>query len=144
MSYYVLAFDPAAVSDAGFPAWWERESEWERDHDYNDPTIASPAVGTFFHELIQTFPAMNGPLADEAALDDPERESFVTDYSIAPEFVYAAFSWAQAQAATDLVAALSAKHGLAVAWVSGDPLQITRPESAGPEKPASRWPWRKK
>lgn len=61
MSYDILAFDPAAVSDADFPAWWGVQSEWSEDHSYDDPEVTTANLRSFYNELIQTFPPMNGP-----------------------------------------------------------------------------------
>lgn len=134
MSYYLLAFDPAAVTDADFPVWWGTESAWEGSHDYNSPDAANPRVRAFFDELIETFPPMNGPLA---AADDYEPADRVTDYSIAPDFVYAAFAWSEADAAGDLFVELCKKHGLAVAAFGEATPLIVRPKSK------KKWPWGK-
>jgi len=136
MSYYLLAFDPAAVTDAEFPAWWADQSAWEGGHDYNSPDVASPAVRAFFDELIQTFPPMNGPLA----VDDFEPESRITDYSIAPDFIYAAFAWSESDAAGERFAELGEKHGLAMAAFGEATPLIIRPEVVTPKK---KWPWSK-
>jgi len=137
MSYYLLAFDPAAVTDADFSAWWAAQSAWGGSHDYNSPDSAGPAVRPFFDELIQTFPPMNGPLA---AADDYEPADRVTDYSIAPDFIYAAFAWSESDAAGDLFAELAEKYGLAMAAFGEATPLIIRPEVAAPKK---KWPWSK-
>lgn len=59
MSYDILAFDPAAVADADFPAWWEEQSRWFEDHSYDDPEVTTANLRSFYNELIQTYPPMN-------------------------------------------------------------------------------------
>ena len=59
MSYDILAFDPAAVADADFTAWWEEQSQWSEDHSYDDPVVTTANLRSFYNELIQTFPPMN-------------------------------------------------------------------------------------
>ena len=41
MSVDILIFDPAAVSDADFPAWWEEQSEWSEDHSDPNPAVTT-------------------------------------------------------------------------------------------------------
>jgi hypothetical protein len=122
MSYDILAFDPAAVADADFPAWWEAQSQWSEDHSYDDPEVTTANLRTFYNELIQTYPPMNGPGAPayEAWHHDIELVSQMSDYSIGTSLVYGAFSWSRARKARDTFTALAAKHGVAVAMVSDD------------------------
>ncbi|WP_419706300.1 hypothetical protein [Promicromonospora sp. NFX87] len=122
MSYDILAFDPAAVSDADFPAWWDVQSEWSEDHSYDDPEVTTANLRSFYNELVQTFPPMNGPGAptDEAWHHDAELLSRMSDYCIGTSLVYVAFSWSQVRVARAAFAALAAKHGVAVAMVSDD------------------------
>jgi hypothetical protein len=122
MSYDILAFDPAAVADADFPAWWEVQSQWSEDHSYDDPELTTVNLRSFYDELIRTFPPMNGAGAptDEALRRDARLESRMTDYSIGTSLIYGAFAWSQARTARVTFAALAAKHGVAVAMVSDD------------------------
>lgn len=130
MSFYVLVFSPTSVSDDDFAAWWNTQSQWNLDHDYDDPEVLGSGLRAFFEDLLLSFPAMNGPRAYQATPElifRHDLDELVTDYSLAPDFVYAAFSWSQADAATRLIRELAARHAMAVAWVSGDPLVIDRP-----------------
>lgn len=128
MSYDILAFDPAAVTDADFPAWWDEQSQWSEDHSYNNLEVTTPNLGAFYQELIRTFPPMNGPgaVTDEDLRRDAGLESRMTDYSIGTSLIYGAFAWSQARTAQATFTALAAKHGVAVALVS-DHGSILRP-----------------
>lgn len=128
MSYDILAFDPAAVTDDDFPAWWQVQSRWPEDHSYDNPEVTTPTLRAFYSELIQTFPPMNGPdaVTDEDLLRDVELESRMTDYSIGTSLIYGAFAWSQARTGRATFTALAAKHGVAVALVS-DHGSILRP-----------------
>lgn len=130
MSFDLLVFEPTAVEDAGFAAWFQEQTNWSKDHDYNDPKVAGPALRAFFMELIDTFPPMNGPLTPpEEAIDVIDGlESRLTDYSIGRKFIYAGFAWSRAGMARETVLALAAKHQVAVALVSEPPpTPIIRP-----------------
>lgn len=122
MSYDILAFDPAAVGDADFSAWWELQSEWPEDHSSDDPEVTTVSLRSFYYELIRTYPPMNGPSAptEEAWRRDAELLSRMSDYSIGTSLVYGAFSWSQARTAGATFTTLAAKHGVAVAMVSDD------------------------
>ena len=122
MSYDILAFDPAAVTDADFPAWWEAQSQWSEDHSYEDPAVTTADLRSFYHELVRDFPPLNGPDAptDEDLRRDPELESRTASYSIGTSLVYGAFAWSQAETARATFTALAARHGVAVAVVSDD------------------------
>lgn len=130
VSFYVLVFNTSSASDEEFMGWWDVQSRWALGHDYNDPEVLEPQARALFEDLLLSFPAMNGPRAYQATpelLFRRDLDELVTDYSLAPDFVYAAFSWSQADAAAHLVSDLAARHGMAVAWVSADPLVIDRP-----------------
>lgn len=128
MSYVILAFDPAAVADADFTAWWEEQSQWSGDHSYDDPEVTTANLRSFYNELIQTFPPMNGPGAptEEAWRRDAELLGRMSDYSVGTLLVYGAFSWSQARTARDTFTELAAKHEVAAAMVS-DHGSILRP-----------------
>ena len=143
MSYDILAFDPASTSDAEFAEWWDSQSQWNEDHSYDNAEVTTPALRAFLLALSQTFPPMNGPDAptDEQIDGDSELESRLTDYTIGSNLVYAAFAWSQADAAAALFGKLATEHGVAVAWVSQDPLVISRPGATVGGRTPRRWPW---
>lgn len=128
MTYDILAFDPDSVTDAEFPAWWEKQVEWSEGHSYDDASVTTPSLRAFYRELIQTFPPMNGRdcPTDEEIDADPDLEDRLTDYSLGTSVVYGAFAWSQDSTARSLFTSLAAKHGVAVALVS-DGGAILRP-----------------
>ncbi|WWW36016.1 hypothetical protein V8017_03025 [Stenotrophomonas rhizophila] len=117
MSYDLMVFDPAVAprDAAAFPEWYDAQTEWSEEHDYNDPAVSVPALQAWFAEMVEHFPPMNGPLADDED-DRPE----VTDYSVGKHVVYAAFAHSVAETAHGLVQVLANKHQLGFFDVSGD------------------------
>jgi len=105
MSYDLAVFDlEAAPRDgAGFIEWYEAQTEWEEPHRYDDPAVSSPALRAWFLEIVQDFPAMNGPYASDD-VDNPR----VTDYSVGRALIYAAFAWSQTEPAYEAVFRLAA------------------------------------
>ena len=128
MSYDVLVFDPAAVSDADFPAWWVEQATWSENHSYSDPAVTTPELQAFYADIHQQFPNMNGPDAtpDEEGATDPDIEDRLADYSIGTRLIYMAFPWSQAAHALTAVETIALRNGVAVARVSDDS-SIQRP-----------------
>jgi hypothetical protein len=116
------------VTDIGFQAWWDQQSQWAEGHTYDNAAVTTPALRAFYTELIREFPPMNGPDApsDEQIDNDPDLEARLTDYSIGTDLVYAAFSWGQENVARDVFRRVASSHGIAIAMVSDDG-QIIRP-----------------
>jgi hypothetical protein len=81
MSYDLVVFDPSSAPDDPEEVlrWYERQSE-EAD-DVSE--VSGPHLRSFFLELVQRFPALNGPHATED-FDDPR----VTDYAFGPLSIY--------------------------------------------------------
>ena len=105
-----------------FLAWYEKQSEWQESHGYNDPEIPVPILKKWFREIIKSFPPMNGPLAS----DDPDN-SKVTDYSLGRSVIYGGFAWSEAETAYKVVRELAVKHGVGFFDVSGDDGEIWWP-----------------
>ena len=124
MSYDLAVFDPtvAPSSHAELVKWFEQQTQWSESHGYNDPDVPSAPLRAWFHEMIATYPPMNGPLAS----DDPG-DRRVTDYSLGRGLIYAAFAWSQAKHAHEHVRALAAKHGVGFADVSANGLPVWLP-----------------
>ena len=118
MSYDLMVFDvQAAPSDAAaFLKWYEKQAEWAEDHSYDDSSVSAPALQAWFLEMIQEFPAMNGPHASDDDVDDPK----VTDYCVGRSVIYAGFAWSQAEAAYRAMTSLAQKHRLGFFDASGD------------------------
>lgn len=118
MSFDVMLFDAhnAPRERNIFDNWFNTLTQWDGDIDYNDVRHATPALQEFYKDLIKSYPSLNGPDAPQNPID-PER---LTDYSIAPQIIYAAFSWSQAKLADQLIHDLAAKHGVGIYHVSTD------------------------
>lgn len=113
MSYDLAVFDPRAdLRERGaFYEWYDATTEWEDGYDYSDPSHATEALRNWFMEMIQTFPAMNGPFAPDGT-DETVWDSRAADYCIAPDIIYVTFGWSQAEAAYEACKRLAEKHGV--------------------------------
>jgi hypothetical protein len=126
LSYDIFAFNlEGAPADAvSLLAWFKDQAEWSEPHSYDDASVTTPALGAFYHELITTYPPMNGP-------DDPDFDNFdenkFTDYSIGYSIVYAAFAWSVAQQARDVFLRLGTNYQVGVCEISENPPVIHRP-----------------
>lgn len=120
MSYDLMVFEfsKAPKTQDEFLEWYDKQTEWEEEHDYEDPEITSPALREWFMEIIKTFPQMNGPFAPED--DEIEDESYLTDYSIGKDVIYAGFAWSLADEAYELVRELSEKYRVGFFDASGN------------------------
>ncbi|RIX27853.1 hypothetical protein [Amnibacterium setariae] len=134
MGFDILAIEPAVVTDEEFPAWWDRQSAWSEQRDYNDPAGATPAIQLFMADLAETFPPMNGPLrpSEERLEADPELDDRLSDYSIGRQFVFADFGFSVDADENDELAErrfmqLAYRHGLAIVLTTGD-RTILRPD----------------
>ena len=128
MSYDIMIFEPAAVSDEDFPQWWERVSRWEEPRDYDTTEGSTPAIRSFYRDLIRAFPPLNGPDAlSEEELEEREAEGLpVADYTIGADYIYIGVGWSDADALVKIVGQMAWTHRLAVAYVSDDS-SIVRP-----------------
>jgi hypothetical protein len=117
MSYDLMVFDPDAAprEREAFQSWFDAQTEWTEEHSYEDPRITTPALASWFAEMSETFPPMNGPFAS-ADYDNLKR----TDYSIGRSVIYAAFAWSQAKSAFAMVERMAAKHGVGFFDVGGE------------------------
>ncbi len=116
MSYDLMVFEKtkAPVTRNEFIAWYEKQTEWSEDHDYQNISVSSPSLKNWFMEMIKTFPPMNGeyyPNLDP--LDEKEAEKLelhLVDYSIGHDMIYASFSWSVAQEAYEHMRKLAVKY----------------------------------
>ena len=122
MSYDILIFEPGVVTDEDFPQWWDRVSRWEEPHDYDSIERATPAIRSFYRDLVRTFPPFNGPDAlSEAELEEREVEGLpVADYTIGADYIYISVGWSDANALVKIVGQMAWTQRLAVAYVSED------------------------
>ena len=126
MSYDLMVFrkEAAPKTRAEFMKWYEDQTEWTEEHSYDDPANTSPELRNWFMEMIQIFPAMNGPFAS----DDDDNPN-VSDYSVGKDVIYVAFAWSLAEQAYNKMLELSEKHGVGFFDVSSDNGDIFIPDN---------------
>ena len=126
MSYDLMVFRKEAAPKArtDFMKWYQDQTEWTEEHSYNDPANTSAELRNWFMEMIQTFPAMNGPLAS-----DDDDNSNVSDYSIGKDVIYVAFAWSLAEQAYNKMLELAEKHGVGFFDASSDNGDILFPDN---------------
>ncbi|KIP87720.1 hypothetical protein H9654_04155 [Stenotrophomonas sp. Sa5BUN4] len=125
MSYDMMVFDASVAprEATAFIAWYEKQTDWNEDHDHDDPKVAAPALQAWFAEIAEHFPPMNGPLSD----DEDDRDE-VTDYSIAAHVIYGSFADEVAERAHEMVQVLAFQHGLGFFDASSDEAAIVYPD----------------
>jgi len=132
MSYDLLVFEKtkAPKTKKEFIKWYKKLTEWEESIDYNQISNASNSLQNWFHEIIKTFPPMNGSLApkDEEINGNKELELHLTDYSITKDAIYACFSWSLSDEAYNTVLKLAAKHKVGFFDASGKNKDIILPD----------------
>ena len=128
MSYDLVVFDPLAPPPTrdGFLAWYRGQTQWKEGHSYDNPDVATPNLRVWFLEMLEEYPAMNGPYAS----DDVDN-SKLTDYCVGETLVYAAFSWSEAEGALKFTFRLAVKHGVGFFNVSADNGGVWVPDQAG-------------
>ena len=129
MSYDLMVFEKtkAPKTRAEFIQWYEEQTQWGEDHDYQTIGVAAPALQNWFMEMKETFPPMSGEYAptDDLLAEDAELENRLVDYCIGRDVIYAAFAWSVAEDAYEQMRILAQKHDVGFFDVSGGP-----PESA--------------
>jgi hypothetical protein len=123
MSYDILVFDPAhAPSEREtFLEWWDRQSDWSEPHPYNDPAFTTPKLSAWFFEMIERFPALNGPHA-------ASRDQRSADYCVGYYLIYVAISFDK-QATHERAFELAGKHALGFFEASSPDGEIWLPEN---------------
>jgi hypothetical protein len=116
MSFDLMVFDKAKAPKfyEDFLNWTSEQTEWEEERDYNSAAGTALPLVSWFMEMKETFPPLNGPycLSDEDAFSSKEIENHLTDYSIGSSIIYAAFAWPAAEEACELAVKIAAKHGV--------------------------------
>ena len=114
MSYDLMVFEKTKAPDTreAFMAWYEKQTAWEEDHDYQTIGVSAPALQNWFMEMKDIFPPMNGAYAPgmEELEKDGDLESRLVDYCIGREVIYAE------------------KHAVGFFDVSGDEGEILLPD----------------
>lgn len=119
--------DVAPRTRPEFMNWYHDQTQWSEEHSYDDPAVTSDNLKSWFIEMIESYPAMNGPYSKE----EDEDSDFVTDYSIGKDVIYAAFAWTLAEQAYDKMRALAEKHKVGFFDASADEGDILFPDSFG-------------
>jgi hypothetical protein len=132
MSYDLMVFDAevAPRDRKAFMAWYRNQTQWRDADGYDHHEIATPRLRNWYLEMIETFPPLNGPLARDDADNDAD-DSMVADYSIGRSFIYAAFSWSEADSAYEWATTLAFKHGVGVFDVSSEDSEVWYPGQDG-------------
>lgn len=136
MSYDLMVFEKtkAPTTRKEFMVWYEKQTEWSEEHDYQTISVSSPALQKWFIEMIKKFPPMNGEYAPNFdSLDENEAENLerhTVDYSIGHDMIYAAFSWSVAGEAYEQMRSLAQKHGVGFFDVSVDEGDIILPDGS--------------
>ena len=127
MSYDLMVFEATAAPKArnDFMLWYKQQTQWSEGHGYDDPKVCSQPLRGWFMEMIESFPAMNGPYASDD-IDNPK----VTDYSVGKDVIYAAFAWSQTDSAYASMTALAKKHNVGFFDVSADDGAIVFPSES--------------
>lgn len=132
MSYDLMVFEKtkASAGKKDFMAWYEKQVEWNEEHDYMNIGVSSAALQNWFMEMKETFPPMNGEYAPDLKLleENEKLESYLTDYCIGRDVIYAAFAWSVADEAYELMRSLARKHNVGFFDVSGEDGDIILPD----------------
>ena len=121
MSYDLLIFEPDSATDEDFPQWWEQVvSQWDEPRDFSTIDGSTPAIRSFYRDIIRTFPPINGPDAlTEEELEEREAEGLpVADYTIGADFIYVSVGWSDADTLVKIAGQMAWTQRLAVAYVS--------------------------
>lgn len=132
MSYDLMVFEKtkAPSTKKEFMEWYDKQTMWEEEHNYQSVNVTSPALKEFFLEIIKTFPPMNGEFVPDkdAFLENENLESYLTDYSIGYNMIYASFAWSVAENANEKTRELAKKHNVGFFDVSGRNGDILLPD----------------
>ncbi|OLO92694.1 hypothetical protein BKH09_04680 [Actinomyces naeslundii] len=121
MSYDILIFEPDSATDEDFPQWWEQVvSQWGEPYDFSTIDGSTPAIRSFYRDIIRTFPPINGPDAlTEEELEEREAEGLpVADYTIGADYIYVSVGWSDADTLVKIAGQMAWTQRLAVAYVS--------------------------
>lgn len=124
MSYDLAVFEKknAPADTAEFLKWYQKQTEWSRDLDYNEITHASPDLQQFFLELKDIFPPMNGRFSpsNEELSNVPGLEERLCDYCIGEDLIYLSFAYSMAEHAYSIVKRAACFHHVGFFDASGE------------------------
>ena len=120
MSYDLMVFNPnnAPKEKSEFMEWYEGQTEWEEEHDYDDPKVSFEGLKNWFLDMIKEFPSLNGPYAPND-IDDRVDDDEITDYSVGKDVIYSAFRFSIAEKAYPRMVELAEKHKVGFFDASG-------------------------
>lgn len=131
MSYDLMVFEKtkAPTTKEEFLVWYEKQTEWSEEHDYENISVSSLSLKNWFMEMKETFPPMNGEYAPDFDYDiDEDLENHLVDYCIGRDVIYAAFVWSEAEEAYELTRSLAKKHEVGFFDVSGEEFFVVFPD----------------
>lgn len=114
MSYHLMVFEkskaPSFYED--FLNWAAEETKWSEDRDYNSIVGTSERLVSWFMEIKEIFPPLNGSFcpSDEEIDTDQNVENHLTDYSIGTNSIYASFGYSAVEEADWIVPQHAKKH----------------------------------
>lgn len=134
MSYDLMVFEKTKAPNTKkeFMVWYDKQTEWEEEHDYETIGVSSSDLQNWFMEMKENFPPMNGEYAPNFDnLDDDEAEKLemrMADYCIGYDVIYVAFPWSVADEAYEVMRDLAKKHNVGFFDVSGEKGDIILPD----------------
>jgi hypothetical protein len=140
MSYDLMVFrkDVIPKKRTDFLNWYEKQTVWSKGENYDSLENTYLELQNWYLEMKQIFPPMNGsdaPTNEERdMLEKQGLDSFITDYAISGDIVYAAFSWSVAEKAYKTAYKLAEKYGVGFFDVSGAEGNIFLPKNGKMEK----------
>ncbi len=129
MSYDLMVFEASTVprKHADFMEWYGEQTSWDELHEYDDPKVTSSALRSWFEDMIDFFPMMNGPYATED-FGHPK----LADYSIGKDMIYMTCAWSCAEDAYLTARELAQKHKVGFFDVSSVNGEIVFPPDKSP------------
>ena len=133
MSFDLLVFDlnVAPLGRDEFLDWFKIRSLWGEGHSYDDPKVSSRNLQNWFHEMIKSFPTLNGPYSEK--ITDYGSDYFenprLADYSIGKDMIYIGFGWSVAEVAYIEAKKLANKHKVGFYNISDDDAEIIMPDT---------------
>ena len=132
MSYDLMVFErtKAPKTRKEFLAWFQEQVDCGEEPNLENVNALSPALRSWFLEIKETFPPMNGVFApdDEQIFSDEALEAHLTEYAITRDIAYVSFAWSLAEEAYALVCGLAEKHGTGFFDVSAENGAILLPD----------------
>jgi hypothetical protein len=128
MSYDILAFDVKSTpeDDDLLLAWFNEDAKWSEPHSYDDASVTTPSLRSFYRDLIKTYPPLHGPDAP------PLKQDRLADYSIGRSIVYVSLGSRMARQGLDTFLQLGITHRVGVCEISEDPPVIHRVPAVPP------------